>query len=489
MTNCETSDTTSKFIARAKAPLSRSSVDWAPHDYQKRAVKFLLERAVAGLFLDMGLGKTSATLMALKILKSKGLMKRCLIIAPLRVCWSVWPEEQKKWTDFAGLRIEVLHGPKKDEALRRDADIYVMNPDGLEWLSLEKRYKTLNADILVIDESSAFKHAKTLRFKLLKYLIPAFRRRYILTGTPAPNGLIDLFGQIYILDEGAALGRYITHYLSTFFDPAGYAGHDWQLKPGAEEAIYDKIRPMVLRMDAADYLELPERIDNTIYVELPAKARKTYNEIEKLFITFLESGEAITAPSIVAAGIKLRQLANGGIYRNQDKRDGALVFSDEWVGIHDAKLDALEELIEAKQHRPVLVAYEFKHDLDRIRKRFKQAVFMDDYKGAKVEGLVEAWNRGEIEMLCVHPASAGHGLNLQDGKDTIIWFSMQWNLEYEQQLNARILRQGNKSPHVFIHRIVAKNTIDEAVVKALASKDKTQRALLEALKNYSKEVA
>ena len=464
-----------------------SGVTYKPHEYQKRAIRFLLEHAVGGLFLDCGLGKTSIVLAALKVLKDKGIMKRTLIIAPLRVCWSVWPEEVKKWSDFNGLRVEVLHGPKKAEALERDADIYCINPDGLEWLMLQCRAEKLGCDVLVVDESTAFKNSKALRSKLLKYLIPTFRRRYILTGTPAPNGLLDLFGQIYILDQGNALGRYITHYRMNYFNPTGFGGYKWVPKEGAADTIYEKLRPMTLRMSAEDYLELPERVDNVITVDLPEKARKVYRELEIQFITTLNSGETITAPSAAAVGVKLRQVANGGVYRSPEKRAEARTHVEEWAHLHDAKLDALEELVEGRQGKPVLVAYEFEQDADRIRKRFPQAVFLSDSTGTHIEETIAAWNRGDIEMLCAHPASAGHGLNLQQDKDTVIWFGLTWNLEHFQQFNARVLRQGNKSPRVFFHYIVARNTTDAAVMSALRSKDKTQNALLMALKDYAKE--
>lgn len=465
-----------------------SAVDWTPHEYQKNAVRFLLQNAVGALFIDMGLGKTSCTLAAIKILIDKKIIKRALIIAPLRVCYSVWPNEVQKWADFNHLRVEILHGPKKDEAIKRDADIYVINPDGLGWLSLENRVKKLGAEMLVVDESSAFKHSNTQRFKLLKYFLNTFRRRYILTGTPAPNGLEDLFGQIYILDGGNALGRYITHYRQEFFMQAGYMGYDWRPKPDAEKRIYERLGKMVLRMAAEDYLELPERIDNIVQVELPPKARKVYMEMELLFLTALANGEVISAPSTAAVGTKLRQIANGAMYRGLEARAEARVHTEEWVEMHSAKLDALEEIMEAQQGKPVLVAYEFEHDADRLRKRFPHATFLADAKGRGIDEIIRQWNAGEILMLCAHPASAGHGLNLQGGGNTVVWFGMTWNLEYYQQFNARVLRQGNEHSHVIIHHIVAKNTIDEAVMKALASKNKTQSALLEALKEYSREL-
>lgn len=460
-------------------------IEFTPHNYQKKAIQFLLERAVGGLFLDLGLGKTSCILSAVKILKERKIIKKVLIIAPLRVCYSVWPAEVQKWSNFNHLRVEVLHGPKKHHAIQRDADIYLINPDGLPWLMTEGRLAKLGADTLVVDESSAFKHSSTQRFKLLKSVLSEFRRRYILTGTPAPNGLLDLFGQVYILDQGLALGRFITHYRQNYFVPTGYQGYDWKPKPDAEKEIYDKLRPMVLRMEAADYLELPDRIDNTVVVQLPDKARRAYTEMELLFLTALDNGEAITAPSAAAVGVKLRQLANGAMYRNIEARVEARTESEEWVAYHDAKLDALDEIVEAQQGRPVLVAYEFDHDAARIRKRFPKAQFLADAKGRRVEDMIASWNRGEIEMLVAHPASAGHGLNLQAGGNTVVWFGLTWNLELYQQFNARILRQGNSHDHVVIHHIVAKDTVDEAVMKALASKDKTQNRLLDALKEYA----
>jgi len=279
-----------------ETPLKHSGVPWTPHEYQKKAVKFLLQNAVGGLFLDMGLGKTASTLAAISVLIEREIIKRVLIIAPLRVCWTVWPVEVMKWLDFQHLRVEVLHGPGKDKAIQRDADIYVINPDGLAWLSLEGRGERLGADVLIVDESSLFKHSGTQRFKLLKYFLAKFRRRYILTGTPAPNGLLDLFGQIYILDGGAALGRYITHYRQNYFMQVGYGGYTWVPKQGSEEAIYERLRPLILRMAAEDYLELPERVDNAIYVDLPEKARKTYDHLEALFISILATARRSPRP-------------------------------------------------------------------------------------------------------------------------------------------------------------------------------------------------
>ena len=469
--------------------IKRTPIPFRPHAYQLRAIKFLLEHAVAAIFADVGMGKSAITLAALRVLKDRGIMRKTLIIAPLRACWVTWPDEIAKWADFNDLKVAILHGPKKEAALKSDADIFVINPEGLVWLSLEKRFEKLAPDTLVADELHLFKHGGTQRSKLLKYMLPTFRRRWGLTATPAPNGLMDLHGQMFVLDQGASLGRFITHYRSTYFTPSGFGGYTWALKDGAAEQIYEKIQPYILRMAAEDYLELPERVDNVIRVELPTKARQVYMEMERHFVTILESGEALTTPSAAAASSKLRQIVNGAAYRNAEKRQDALVFTDEFVQLHDAKLDALEELYEGLNGSPLLVAYEFKHDESRLRHRFKDATFFSDFKGPKQAGMVAAWNRGEIPLLVGNPASMSMSLNLQGCGQHIAWFGPTWDLMFYIQFIGRVIRQGNPNTRVFNHIIIAARTVEEAVVKALASKDKTQRALLEALKNYSKEVA
>lgn len=479
----------SKSTTLSMGPSASSPMHWEPREYQKKVVRFVVANAVGALLLDMGMGKTTSILAAIKILKGKGFIGKVLVIAPLRVCHAVWPEEIKKWEDFADLKVEVLHGPKKEEALAREADIYVINPEGLEWLSYKDRDKRFGEnDVLVVDESTMFKHTTTRRFKLLKYLLPRFKRRYILTGTPAPNGLMDLFGQFYILDEGAALGRFITQYRTAYFDPSGYMGYDWKLKPDAEERIYARIEPYVIRLDAADHLSLPERINNTLKVELPGPARRAYRELEMMFLTLLKDGEAVTAPSAAAVGVKLRQVANGAMYRNAENRDLARTEKEEWVHLHDAKLDALDELVQSQQGKPVLVAYEFDHDAQRLKKRFPEAVFLSSISQAKLPGVIARWNAGEIPMLCAHPASAGHGLNLQGACNTVAWFGLTWNLELYQQFNARVLRQGNAHQSVFIHHIIAEDTIDEVVMKAIINKRRLQDELLDAMKEANQEV-
>lgn len=452
---------------------------WEPAPYQLRAVQLCVSQGAVGLFLDPGLRKTSITLATLKILKAKKLMKSALIIAPLRVCYSVWPGEIHKWLEFNELTYQILHGPKKDLLVQKKADIYLLNPDGFEWFFKEKR---TNADILVIDESTMVKRTNTLRFKLLKPQLNRFRRRYILTGTPAPNGYEDLFGQIYVLDQGAALGRYITHYRTTYFYQTGFGGYDLKLLPGAAQKIEEKIAPLTLRLAAADYIQLPELVENTVYVDLPAKAMKFYKELEEEFIAQLASGEIVTAATAATASMKLRQCVNGAVF--YESAEG----KRKWEAIHDAKLDACEDLVSELNGKPALVAYEFKHDLERLLKRFGKDTpwvggGITPKRGKEIE---QAWNAGEIPVLLGQPQSVGMGLNLQGSGNTLIWFSQPWNLEIFLQTVRRIYRSGQKASHVFIHSLIARGTIDEVVQRTLLKKDHTQQALFAALKEYAR---
>jgi SNF2 family DNA or RNA helicase len=481
----------------------RSSTPWEPHDYQKTAVKFLLEHAAAALFLDPGLGKTSITLAAIKMLKRQKVLNKVLLIAPLRVCHSVWPNEISKWRDFRRLKVVVLHGPHKDELLKEDADIYVINPEGLDWLlqvqktktpsnktkvSVDlRRWKSLGFDTLVIDELSKFKHTNTNRFKAMKLVLGTFARRWGLTGSPASNGLMDLFGQCYILDQGRTLGQYITHYRMTYFDQ-GYDGFSWSLKDGADEAIYERLRPLALRM-GDDLLDMPKVVENNIKIQLPDKVMRIYTEIEDDLVAKIDEG-IVTAKTAATASMKCRQVANGGIYLDPEVQ--ALVklpsSKKEWVDLHEAKLDALEELVEELQGSPLLVAYDFQHDLERIKKRFGKDV---PYIGGGVSvkrstELEQAWNRGELPILFGHPQSMGHGLNLQECGHHVAWHSLTWDFELYDQFNRRVLRQGNNAKRVFIHHLIAEGTIDEVVLAALKMKRRGQNALFSALKNIKK---
>lgn len=451
-----------------------------PHDYQKKAIRFIIQHACAGLFLDPGLGKTSIILAAFEVLRMKGLAKRMLVVAPLRPAYAVWPAEASKWHEFTDLRVNVLHGPRKAEKLAEHADVDVINPEGLSWLFAQRLRQHGSDpwpwDILVIDESTRFKHADTLRFKKLKPYLPEFRRRYILTGSPAPNGLLDLFGQIYLLDLGSALGRFITHYRNAFFNATGYGGFTWVPRQGAQEAIYEKLKPLVLRMSAEDYLTLPPLIMNEVKVFLPEKARRIYNQMEAQLLAAVEN-DLIVAANAAAASGKCRQIANGGIYHEG---------GEEVTDIHEAKLDAVEEIVESLQGKPALVAYEFAHDLARLTKRFPDAPFIGGgVSSQRFREIEAAWNRGDLPVLFAQPQSVAHGLNLQGTEGTVIWHSLTWNLEDYEQFIRRVWRQGQKHK-VIVHHIVAEKTVDEVIMKTLKQKDRNQQRLLGALKDYAK---
>ena len=461
---------------------ANKAVEWSPHEYQRRAIEFMITSGVAGLFMDPGLGKTATTLAAYKILKDKNLVNAALVIAPLRVCHLVWPNEVKKWANFNDLKVTVLHGPKKEKLLDEKADIYLINPEGLQWLLTTERMGKIRPDMLVVDESTKFKRTTTQRFKLLKKWLNQFSRRYILTGTPAPKGLLDLFGQIYLLDQGASLGRFITHYKTKYFVPSGYMGYDWQPQPGATEKINDQIGHMILRLEDKDYLEMPELIHDTISVELPPKVRKQYNELEKEFITMIENDE-VTAMNAGTVSNKLRQIAGGGIYTD----DGGVAYA------HSAKADALVDLLEQLQGAPLLVFYQFRHDVITISKALPKEFLSGGktapYIGGGVSGreadtLAKLFNNGDLPVLLAHPASAGHGLNLQGASNHVCFYSPTWDLEHHDQALRRVYRQGQKESHVVIHHIVAAGTVDEVVVKTLVEKDRTQRAILDGLKKH-----
>jgi SNF2 family DNA or RNA helicase len=460
-------------------PFLRSRLSWNPHSYQRRAIRLLLSQGSAGLFLDPGLGKTSVVLAAFKLLKKKGLARKMLIIAPLRPVYKVWPDEIEKWEDFHELTYTILHGPDKEENLQKDCDLYIINPEGLLWLFAEKLKQNLRPefDILCVDESSRFKNSQTKRFKLLKPLLSGFKRRWILTGTPVPNGLEDLFGQIYILDLGRSLGRYITHFRNSFFVRTGFNLYSWQPRPGAFAEVVDKISALVLQLSAEEYLSMPELISSNVTVKLSSEVMETYRQVEEDFLTLLESGNLVAANAAVA-GIKCRQIANGAVY----------IDGSEWVKIHDEKLDALESLLGELGGAPTLLLYEFDHDRQRILERFPDIPTLGSgLSPRKLDGIINRFNAGEIPVLLGHPASMGHGLNLQGSCHHVIWYGITWNLEHYEQAIARVHRQGQKSEHVFVYHIIAKNTLDEKVIKTLTMKDKRQSSLLQALHDYRQE--
>jgi SNF2 family DNA or RNA helicase len=453
---------------------------WAPKAHQKRGIKFCVGRAVAGLLLAPGMGKTSTMLGVLKILKSQNMVRRALVIAPLRPCYHVWPAEVQKWTDFNDFKIGVLHGKEKDQILADEStDIQVINPEGLAWLYdklRSRRGKNWPWEMLVVDESTKFKNTDITRFRLLKPMLGNFQRRYILTGTFAPNGMMDVFGQTYILDQGAALGRYITHFRGNYFYPTGYGGYDWQLRDGAEEEIMQKLAHLMLRMRAEDWIDMPPKTDNLIWVEMPSKVQKDYDKLEKDFFLELEKGKLFAA-NAAALSMKLRQFAGGAVY----------TFEGAAETIHTAKLDALKDLIEELQGDPLLVGYEFQHDFDAIQKLLGGDVpSLGNRQKAKVEkSIVNAWNAGKLPVLLANPKSAGHGLNLQGTSRNVCFFNLTWDLELYEQFVDRVYRQ-DVTGAVIVHHILAKNTIDHAIYRRLQGKDKKQQAIMDALRGYGR---
>lgn len=415
-----------------------------------------------------GLGKTSITLAALSALKAAKKLKGALIIAPLRVCHLVWPKEAQKWADFHGLSVTVLHGKDKDKLIKEKSDLYVINPEGLEWL-FGKRLKKW--DTLVIDESTKFKSWKAQRTKLLKSRLDDFDRRWILTGTPAPNSIQDLFSQFYLVDCGRRLGRFVTHFRSRYMFQGGYGGYQWFPKEGSLEDIEAKIRDVTLRLAAEDYLKLPPLIHNRITVELPAEARRQYDELEEQFMLELAKGTVLALHG-GALGMKLRQVTNGHVY-DEDKVSHAL---------HSAKLDALEELAGELSGKPLMIAIAFLPEVEAIRGVLGKDV---PYLGGgvstkKAQEIANAWNAGKLPYLIIHPASMAHGLNLQGGQN-LCWYGLTWNYEEYDQTIRRLWRQGQMHG-VVVHSIVAESTKDEDVERALRNKKNLMAELLESLK-------
>lgn len=441
-------------------------MEFVPHAYQKEIAQKMIDLPAVGAFLQMGQGKTATTLMALKdLLYDYVSISRVLVIAPKKVAEDTWQAEGRKWDSFRGLRFSTVMGTPKERrmALAADADIYVINRENVKWLCELYKYR-LPFDALVVDESTSFKNPQAVRFKALKKCLGRFKKRIILTGTPRPNTLMDLWAQLYLLDGGERLGKTITAYRREYFVPEKqYQGIVYSYKcrnKACEKAIYDKIRDICFTLKEG-YKEIPSE-NNFIYVQIPERAKKNYIQMMKEQVLSL-GDEEITALSAAAVSNKLLQMANGAIY----DKDG------QYTEIHDAKLEALEEIYEA--NKPLLVFYSYKSDLERIRKKFPEARTLDSAED------VDSWNRGEIPLLLAHPASAGYGLNLQDGGSTIVWFGLTWSLEQYQQANARLKRQGQKH-QVIIHHLIARGTIDEQVMKAIRSKAEGQAAMMEAVR-------
>jgi hypothetical protein len=412
------------------------------------------------------------------------MIQRVLIIAPLRAIYNTWPDEIKKWEEFKDLSYTIVHGSQKGYNLGVQSDITLINPEGVEWLithgSKDAGATSANVignyDVLIVDESHRFKNSQTKRFKTLKPLLLGFSRRWILTGSPAPNGLEDLFGQMYILDLGRALGRFITHFRKEYFHLAGYNLYNWQPNADAWEKVIEKISPLVLQLSAEDYLQMPALTNLTTLVKLPHSVMQTYLSLENEFYGRLSNVElAVGGPA--AAGMKLRQIANGFVYQNERALD-----------VHDEKLQALENLLEEIGQKPVLILYEFQRDKERILEKINGCEILGGGTSPiREKALIQGFNSGTVTRLAGHPASMGVSLNLQGSCFHVVWYGIPWNLEHYDQAIARVWRQGQSSERVFVHHIVAKATKDEEVMLILKEKDRTQQGLLTKLAKHRRE--
>jgi SNF2 family DNA or RNA helicase len=489
------------------------------HSYQLHIIDHILTHPSSGIFVEMGLGKTIATLTAISSLMYDSFeIHKVLVIAPKFVAENVWSTETDKWEHTRFLRLSLVTGTEKQRkvALSSAADIYIINRENVVWLVGQYR-SHFPFDMIVIDELSSFKSPKAQRFKALRHVLPLIKRIVGLTGTPAPNGLIDLWSQLYLLDQGESLGKRLTLFRDKYFTPGRRNGpviYEYNLKPGADQLIHLAISGICISMKSADYLELPGRIDHYIKIRLDNATMKKYTDFESTLMLQMIAGEEITAVNAAVLSGKLRQFANGAVY-DDDKN---------FIPIHDAKLEALKELVEQANGNPVLIFYEFRHDLIRIMQILKefnpqslspkssssnspivklsnsqivklsnsqivkssncQIASLSNCQIAKLSNsqILQEWNKGTIPILLAHPASAGHGLNLQYGGNTVIWFGADWSLELYQQANARLHRQGQSKP-VNVYHLITENTIDEDVIKSLASKSSGQESLMKAIKS------
>lgn len=441
---------------------------YKPHSYQEYAIRYIETHPISALLIDMGLGKTSITLTAIRnLLFDSFEVCKVLVIAPLRVAKNTWTDEIKKWEHLSTLTYSLIIGNENERlsALNEQTDIYIINRENVDWLVNKSGYK-FDFDMVVIDELSSFKNHQSKRFKSLMKVRPLVKRIVGLTGTPSSNGLMDLFAEFKILDMGKRLGYFIGQYRNTYFKPDKMNGpivYSYKPLPNAENAIYEKISDITVSMKANEYLKMPELLTSNYVVELSNSEKKQYDKMKKSLVLEITDGE-ITASNAASLSNKLCQLSNGAIYDDEQNI----------VEIHDRKLEALEDIIESMNGKPLLIAYWYRHDLERIKSRFS-------VREIKTSEDISDWNDGKIPVALIHPASAGHGLNLQSGGSTLVWFGLTWSLELYQQTNARLYRQGQKNT-VVIQHIIAKGTIDEQILKALQRKDKTQSDLIDAVK-------
>lgn len=441
---------------------------YKPHSYQEYAIRYIETHPISALLIDMGLGKTSITLTAIRnLLFDSFEVRKVLVIAPLRVAKNTWTDEIKKWEHLNTLTYSLIIGNENERlsALNKKADIYIINRENVDWLVNKSGYK-FDFDMVVIDELSSFKNHQSKRFKSLMKVRPLVNRIVGLTGTPSSNGLMDLFAEFKILDMGKRLGYFIGQYRNTYFKPDKMNGpivYSYKPLPNAENAIYEKISDITVSMKANEYLKMPELLTSNYVVELSNSEKNQYDEMKKSLVLEITDGE-ITASNAASLSNKLCQLSNGAIYDDEQNI----------VEIHDRKLEALEDIIESMNGKPLLIAYWYRHDLERIKSRFS-------VREIKTSEDISDWNKGEIPVALIHPASAGHGLNLQNGGSTLVWFGLTWSLELYQQTNARLYRQGQKNT-VVIQHIITKGTIDEQILKALQKKNKTQADLIDAVR-------
>lgn len=454
---------------------------WKPRSYQEQAVRLGVTQACAGFLLRPGMGKTTISYAIIKILKTKRLIKRTLVIAPLRVIYNVWPKQKNDWAEFADLRVQILHGKDRVKNFHNlDADVYCINPEGLEWLDTPEHLAWLRQhfDVLIIDESTKFKNTGTQRFKRVRKFIQHFKRRYILTGSFTPNGLLDLFGQVYLLDEGAALGRFITHYKTKYFYPTDYLGYNLAPHAWAADEIAGKIAPLTLVLDREGNLEMPELIFNDIVVDLPEPARKQYQQMEEHMLATLDK-ELVVAANAAVATSKCRQIANGCLFTNAG--DGT------WTDIHDAKIDALKDLVEELSGESLLVVYEFKPDLEKLRKAFPNALLLTGGSATQDAKNIGLFAGGFVQMGLGQFTSISLGIDgLQNKCRNVVMFGLTWNLQDYSQTIDRIWRQGQRADTVIVHRLIAKDTVDQRVLKVLNNKDSTQSNFLTLLKGMQR---
>lgn len=449
-------------------------MQYNPHDYQQYAINYILTHPIAAVLLDMGLGKTSITLTALdELLFDYFEVHKVLIIAPLRVARNTWSAEIKKWEHLQGLNYSIVVGTEAERlsALENQADIYIINRENIQWL-IEKSGVPFDFDMLIVDELSSFKNWQSKRFRSLMKVRPKVKRIIGLTGTPSSNGYMDLFAEFRLLDKGERLGRFIGQYRNAYFKPDKMNGpivYSYKLLPGAEQQIYNKISDITISMKSTDHLIMPELVNCNYEVYLDEKEKERYEELKKDLVLQMPEGE-ITAANAASLSGKLCQMANGAIYSDDSKA----------LEIHDKKLDALEDIVEAANGKPILLIYWFRHDMDRIVERLNKLKV--SFAKLDSDASISKWNKGELTVALLHPMSGGHGLNLQSGGSTIVWFGMTWSLELYQQTVARLWRQGQTSNTVVVQHIVAKGTIDEKILKALSQKDNTQAALIDAVK-------